>query len=101
MRQLVERIATCGYAEGLIAYTSMATLCMGTTGRPRMRFQELRIEFDPVRDEFHFEYWSQPNMRPGPWRTASSSQEGFARLERILLKRLRWFKQARPTGEQG
>ena len=92
MVRLVKRIADSGYASGLFPYTSLSTLCLAHTHRPRQFWEELRITFDPVGRQFHFEYWSHSLVRPGPWRRTCHESEGFAVLERCLLKRLRWFK---------
>jgi hypothetical protein len=91
MFRFVEQIAASGYAVGLFAYTSMFTLCMAHTHTIRRCQEELRIAFDPIGHEFHFEYWSHPFVKPGPWRRTCGESEGFATLERILLKRVRWF----------
>jgi hypothetical protein len=97
MLKLVEQIAASGFAVGLFPYTSHSTLCIAHTHKPRMRQEELRITFDPTSDEFHFEYWSHPFVKPGPWETRCHSADGFPTLKRILLKRTRWFKQEART----
>jgi len=90
MLRLVEQIAASGYAVGLFAYASMSTLCMAHTHTIRRCHEELRITFDSVGREFHFEYWSHPFVKPGPWKRTCGESESFATLERILLKRVRW-----------
>jgi hypothetical protein len=92
MLQLVEQIQASGFAERLFPYTSMFTLCIGCAHVRRMHQEELRITFDPTRQEFQFEYWSNPFDKPGPWKRTCPAAEGFATLERFLLKRVRWFK---------
>lgn len=92
MLQLIEQIQASGFAERLFPYTSMATLCIGCTHVRRMHQEELRITFDPTGQEFQFEYLSNPFVGPGPWRKTCPAADGFATLERFLLKRARWFK---------
>ena len=73
MLRLVEQVSASGYAVGLFAYTSMFTLCMSHTHTIRRCHEELRITFDPIGREFHFEYcvpsfreaWAvEKNLRP-------------------------------------
>lgn len=48
---------------------------------------------------FLFEYY-EAAREPKPWATACEASEGFARLEWVLSKRLRWFErrgEARPA----
>lgn len=92
MIQLVKQIEASGFAAGLFPYTSMFTLCIAHRHTPRMHQEELRITFSPAENRFHFEYWSQPLVKPGPWKRTCGAEDGFATLERILLKRVRWFK---------
>lgn len=75
------------------------TLCMAHTHTIRRCHEELRITFDPVGREFHFEYWSHPFVKPGPWKRTCGESEGFATVERILLKRVRWLKK-QPLGQR-
>jgi hypothetical protein len=91
MLQVVEQIANSQFAAGLFPYTSMFTLCIARRRDPRMFHEELRITFDPTGNEFQFEYWSDPSMKPGPWKRKCRAADAFPTLERLLLKRLRWF----------
>lgn len=95
----------------LFATTSMYTLCLGQTRSIRWDDNVLRIESGPGRDAVTFEYprWPQPGLvRPGcfePWRTTVAGCDAVARLERILCKRLRWYRavearDARPPHDQ-
>jgi hypothetical protein len=97
MLQLVEQIQASGFAERLFPYTSMFTLCIGCSHVRRMHQEELRITFDPAGQEFQFAYWSHPFVKPGPWKRTCQAAEGFATLERFLVKRARWFKRMSST----
>jgi hypothetical protein len=92
MLRLVEQIAVSEYAAGMFPYTSMSTLCIAHSHRVRRFREELQITYDPIGRQFHFEYWSDPFVRSGPWRRTCNESDGFAILERCLLKRIRWFK---------
>jgi hypothetical protein len=97
MLQLAECIAASEFAAGLFPYTSMSTLCLAHIHKPQPYQEELRITFDPVHSEFHFDYWSHPFVQLGPWKQTCDAADGFATFERIVLKYLRWFKQAVKT----
>ena len=102
MVRLVEQIAASEYAFGMFPYTSHSTLCIARTHHVRRGREELEITFDPVAQQFHFEYWSNPYVRivrQGPWRRTCNEADGFSVLERILLKRVRWFKKE-PRADQ-
>jgi 2'-5' RNA ligase len=92
MLRFAEQIAACEYASMLFAYTSMSTMCIQRTRTIRRSHEELRVTYDARDRQFHFEYWSHEYVKQGPWKRSCSESEGFATLERILLKRLRWFK---------
>lgn len=96
MLGLVEAIASSPYEPHLFALTSLDRLVIVRTRSVRMFHESLIVRFDPSERRFVFEYSeASPHPRPSPWATCCSASEGYAKLEWILHKRLRWF---RPSG---
>src|SRR3954469_5111886 len=96
MLDLVESLASSPYAAGLFPATSLARLCLARTRAIRWGHAMLAVEYDPIGKRFCFEYLeASPGVRP--WVTSCPAADGRARLERLLKKRLRWFKETRPA----
>ena len=101
MLKLVEEIAASPYASVLFAkHTSVCPmrdhrgqLNLCRTRTMVMRHQMLGVSFVPEDDWFLFEYY-EAAFAPKPWATVSAASEGFAKLEWVLNKRLRWFRKA-------
>jgi hypothetical protein len=90
MVALVEFIASPPYAEGLFAYTSHATLCIGRSKDFETCDNELKIQFIAATNTFHFTYMQHAADRSS-WSRACSAKEWQPVLVRILHARLRWF----------
>ena len=98
MVRLVEAIAASPYAP--VLFGRWTSPCRGPhrqgeldLSRTRLlikRHQMLAVSYVPEEDWFLFEYY-QAALEPKPWATACAASEGFAKLERVLCKRLRWF----------
>jgi hypothetical protein len=95
---LVESIALSPYSAALFPATSMARLCIARTRTIRWRHEMLTVEYDPVGERFVFEYF-EASPSPQPWVTSCHTREGQSRFERLLKKRLRWFKESRPASD--
>jgi hypothetical protein len=101
MLKLVEEIATSPYAAQLFGkYTSLypidhhrGQLDLCRTQTLVRRHQMLTISFVPADNWFLFEYF-ETTYEPKPWATVCTPAEGFAKLEWVLNKRLRWFRRA-------
>src|SRR5437764_1117146 len=91
MLALVEFIASSPYSTGLFPATSRARLCIARTRTIRWGHAMLTVEYDPVGERFVFAYF-EASPSPQPWVTSCPAAEGQMRFERLLKKRLRWFK---------
>ena len=56
------------------------------------------VEYDPIGERFVFEYF-EASLSPRPWVTSCLAKKGQTRFERLLKKRLRWFKEPRPASD--
>jgi hypothetical protein len=72
----------------LFATTSMLSLCLALTRDIRFKKNMLLIELDPVSAVVAFEYFDNGP----PWRTTCPAAKAIAKLERVLFKRLRWYR---------
>jgi hypothetical protein len=102
MVTLVEEIAASPYASLLFGWpTSVYVMRPNRPGqldvcRTRVltiRHQMLAVSFVPADDWFLFEYY-EAAQEPKPWATCCAPDEGFAKLEWVLNRRLRWFQRA-------
>lgn len=93
MLELVRRVEASDYAFGLVAYTSVTTLVISQAEANFWRGPELRIDFDPSKQEFSLTYRLRLDDA-GPWTRTASADEGFEVLERFLVKRARWFRKS-------
>ena len=98
MLELVESLASSPYSAGLFPATSLARLCMARTRTIRWAHAMLAVEYDPVGERFVFEYFETAS-NPKPWVTTCAAAEGWERIERLLRKRLRWFRDTRPADD--
>lgn len=88
------------YASSLFGKATMMGLLIRQTSPIRWMHAMLRIEHGPTWDEIKFEYFEREprrdKLRPEnnyePWRTTSKAADAVAKLEHILVKRLRWFR---------
>jgi hypothetical protein len=96
MLELIEKIASSPYATGLFPATSLARLCLARTRTIRWNHEMLTVQYDPVGGRFLFEYF-EASPSPKPWVTSCPAAEGRARLEWLLKKRLRWFRELGTT----
>ncbi len=96
MLELVESLATSPYSADLFPATSLARLCMARTRTIRWSHAMLAVEYDPVGERFVFEYFEAAS-NPKPWVTTCPASDGRAWIERLLKKRLRWFRDTRPA----
>ena len=100
---LVEAISASAYAPYLFGrntspyrmhhHQGQLDLCRART--LVKRHQVLSISFVPADDWFLFDY-HEAAFAPNPWATVSTSMDGFAKLEWVLSKRLRWFRTDSP-----
>jgi hypothetical protein len=98
MLALVEFIASSPYAAALFPATSLARLCVARTRTIRWGHEMPTVEYDPIGECFVFKYFeASPN--PQPWVTSCPRAEGQSRFERLLKKRLRWFKESQPASD--
>ena len=102
MLRLVEEIAGSPYATHLFGWpTSVYVMRPNRQGQLNLsrtrsittRHQMLAVSFVPEDDWFLFEYY-QAAYDPKPWATCCATDEGFAKLEWVLNRRLRWFQRA-------
>jgi hypothetical protein len=102
MLGLVEEIAASAYAPFLFGRLTEPCPIDGHRGQLNlcrtpilvMRHQMLAVSFVPAEDWFLFEYY-EAAYEPKPWATLGAASEGFAKLEWVLNKRLRWFRMPR------
>ncbi len=102
MLGLVEEIAASAYAPFLFGRLTEPCPIDGHRGQLNlcrtpilvMRHQMLAVSFVPAEDWFLFEYY-EAAYEPKPWATLGAASEGFAKLEWVLNKRLRWFRKPR------
>jgi aminoglycoside 6'-N-acetyltransferase I len=107
MLRLVEEIAASPFAAHLFGRNTSAyvmrpdrqgQLNLSRTRTIITRHQMLAVSFVPEDDWFLFEYF-EAAYDPKPWATCCARDEGFAKLEWVLNRRLRWFK--RPEAGSG
>jgi hypothetical protein len=98
MLALVESIASSPYSAALFPAPSLARLCVARTRTIRWGHEMLTVEYDPIGERFVFEYF-EASPRPQPWITSCPTTEGQSRFERLLKKRLRWFKESQPASD--
>ena len=89
MHHLVTRLDDAGYVgAGLHGTTSMIDLLLGTStdvlNNPRLRIQ-------PTETNIHLQY---EDGSPNPWAVDFDFDELSDRVERLLEKRLRWFRRS-------
>jgi hypothetical protein len=102
MLGLVEAIAASPYASVLFGRSTSpcwmnhrrGQLDLSRTRKLIRRHQMLAVSYEPKEDWFLFEYF-EATWQPEPWATACAAPEGFAKLEWVLCKRLRWFRRHR------
>ncbi|WP_406699856.1 hypothetical protein V5E97_13505 [Singulisphaera sp. Ch08] len=91
MLNLVEFIASSPYSTSLFPTTSHARLCIARTSPIHWGHAMLTVEFDPVGECFVFQYF-EAAPTPQPWVTTCPTADGRMRFERLMKKRLRWFR---------
>ena len=98
MVDMVEAIAASRYEP--VVFGRRTSPCWGPHRRAQLdlsrtrvlieRHQMLAVSYLPEEDWFLLEYY-EAAREPEPWATACAASEGFAKLESVLCKRLRWF----------
>jgi hypothetical protein len=108
MVKLVEEIAASPLSAHLFGQrcplyplkpTGTGQLNLCRTRSLTMWHQMLAVRFVPEDDWFLFEYY-EAAYSPKPWATCSPATEGFATLEWVLCKRLRWFRKSESRHER-
>ncbi|MDQ3567301.1 MAG: hypothetical protein M3397_04370 [Actinomycetota bacterium] len=87
MRQFVSQVAASKYAEAIFPKTSMHTLIVSQVAEFEWNREILKI--DCSEQEFHFEYFEQPNVEQR-WAKECCATEGFSAFERSLALK-KWF----------
>lgn len=89
MVQLVEKISSSRYAEGLFAWSSMQDLCIVQT-RVEYPYNGPFLRITPIEnDKLEFRY-EDNQLRDKQWHRTVAGSEGFGRLERFI-EQLKWF----------
>ena len=100
--KLVEEIAISPYAAHLFGrFASVYPIDPDRQGQLNLcctrvltiRHRMLAVSFVPEDDWFLFEYF-EAAYDPEPWATCCAVDEGFAKLEWVLTRRLRWFRRS-------
>lgn len=82
MLDLVEQVARSRHAERLFAITSMHTLLVAGHSPFTTGCEVLRIDYDPYRGDFGFEYVEQPYVQTR-WRKRCAPADAFGALEHL------------------
>jgi hypothetical protein len=96
MLELVEKISKSAYAVGLLPDTSVHTLYVAQSESGLSEFPRLRVECGADCERLRFTYEDGFNGKKW-WHREVEADQGFATLERFLMKRARWFKSAGDT----
>jgi hypothetical protein len=99
--RLVETIAASSYAPVLFGRWTLpcrmdhrqGQLDLSRTRLLIKQHQMLAVSYVCEEEWFLFEYY-EAAQKSKPWATASAAADGFAELERVLRKRLRWFQRS-------
>jgi hypothetical protein len=109
MLEIARYLGRPPFDSTLFATTSMFSLCVAQTKSIRWMDAMLRIGPGPKWEFITFEYFDhEPQTDPlrpentfKPWRSTAAPAEAVAKLERILCKRLRWYRIAARQDETG
>jgi len=91
MVQLIEHITDMGYGNHLFPVTSVQKLRIGRYRNFEMGDSELTVEWNNKVKEFEFHYFESTGVTK-PWLRKCSQEEIKEVFDRIVCKRLRWFK---------
>jgi hypothetical protein len=101
---LVEEIAASPYAAVLFGRFTPPCRMDHNQGQLNLwhtrtlidRYEMLAVSYVPADNWFLFEY-HEAAYEPRPWATVCAASDGFAKLEWVLNRRLRWFRRSVAT----